>query len=80
VNFEFHAVPDGAPKGFAESYEKKNAMNQASGTLSAPFSGIHGWYWENRGDSEVVVTLSAAGFYSQSYEFRNGADTKTKMF
>ena len=80
VNEELHAEPDGAPSGFAESFEKRNAVATASGTLTAPFSGIHGWYWENRGDVEVTVTLSAAGFYNMSHEFRKDVPTKTKMF
>lgn len=80
VNYELHAEPDGAPRGYAESFEKKDAKSGASGTLTAPFSGIHGWYWENTGDSEVTVTLSAAGFYNMSHEFRKGAAPKTKMF
>ena len=79
VNYDFHAEPDGAPRGFAESYEKGNAIEAASGTLTAPFSGIHGWYWENPGNQEVTVTLSAAGFYSISHEFRKDAQPKTKM-
>ena len=80
VNYELHAEPDGAPRGYAESYEKKDATQNASGTLTAPFSGIHGWYWENQSDREVTVTLSAAGFYNMSHEFRKDAQTKTKMF
>ena len=80
VNVEFHAEPDGAPQGYAETYEKKNAQQAASGTLTAPFSGIHGWYWENQTDGEVTVTLSAAGFYNLSHEFRKDAPTKTKTF
>jgi hypothetical protein len=80
VNYELHAEPDGAPRGYAESYEKRDAKNAASGTLTAPFSGIHGWYWENPSDTEVTVTLSAAGFYNMSHEFRKGAAPKTKMF
>jgi hypothetical protein len=80
VNFDFHAEPDGAPQGYAESFEKKNGTESASGTLTAPFSGIHGWYWENPGDGEVTVTLSAAGFYNMSHEFRKDAQPKTKMF
>ena len=80
VNVEFHAEPDGAPQGYAETYEKKNAQQAASGTLTAPFSGIHGWYWENQTGGDVTVTLSAAGFYNMSHEFRKDAATKTKMF
>ena len=50
VNVDIHAEPDGAPRGYAESYEKKDRRHaEASGTLTAPFSGIHGWYWQNQG-------------------------------
>jgi len=80
VNYELHAEPDGAPRGYGESYEKKNAQAGASGTLTAPLSGIHGWYWENPGDAEVTVTLSAAGFYNMSHEFRKDLPVKTKIF
>lgn len=80
VNYELHAEPDGAPRGYAETFEKKDARETASGTLTAPFSGIHGWYWENPGDTEVTVTLSAAGFYNMSHEFLQDAAPKTRMF
>lgn len=80
VNYELHAEPDGAPKGYAESYEKVNAVGQASGTLTAPFPGIHGWFWENTGDQPVTVTLKTAGYYNMSHEFRGGQPTKNKMF
>jgi hypothetical protein len=80
VNYELHAEPDGAPRGYAESYEKVQATSPASGPLTAPFPGIHGWYWENTGDQEVVVTLKSAGFYNMSHEFRKDAPVKNKMF
>jgi hypothetical protein len=80
VNYELHAEPDGAPAGYAQSYEKKNASSGASGTLTAPFPGIHGWFWENISNNEVTVTLKSAGYYNLSHEFRNGQPTKNKMF
>ena len=80
VDYELHAEPDGAPAGDAQSYEKKPATSQASGTLTAPFPGIHGWYWENKSDKEVTVTLKTAGYYNIAHEFRNGQPTKNKMF
>ena len=78
VNVEFHAEPDGAPAGFAETYEKTNAMTTASGTLTAPFAGIHGWYWENTTDAAATVTIIASGFYRLSYEFRKDQPAVTK--
>jgi hypothetical protein len=80
VNYELHAEPDGAPAGYAQSYEKKSSTAQASGTLTAPFPGIHGWYWENTTDKEVTVTVKTAGFYNISHEFRNDQPTKNKVF
>ena len=80
VNYELHAEPDGAPSGYAQSYEKKSASTGASGTLIAPFPGIHGWYWENTTDQAVTVTLKSAGYYNLSHEFRDGQPTKNKMF
>jgi hypothetical protein len=80
VTYEFHAEPDGAPRGYAQSYEKKPDTSAASGTLTAPFSGIHGWYWENTGNSPVTVTLTASGFFPLSHEFRKDAPVKNKTF
>jgi hypothetical protein len=80
VNVEFHAEPDGAPRGYAQTYEKTDRQTEASGTLTAPFSGIHGWYWENTTDQEITVTLTSAGYYNLSHEFRSGAPTKNKTF
>lgn len=80
VAFELHAEPDGAPRGYAQSYEKGGPAAGRSGTLTAPFSGIHGWYWQNDTDKEVTVTLSAAGFFNLSHEFRTGAPVKNKSF
>jgi hypothetical protein len=70
VNFEVHAEPDGAPKGYAQTYEKKDSQRQASGTLTAPFPGIHGWFWENTTDAPVTVTLKSAGFYNLAHLFK----------
>ena len=80
VNLEFHAEPDGAPRGYAQTYEKRCGVERASGTLVAPFAGIHGWYWENPTDREVTVTLTSAGFYNLAHEFRKDTPTATKMF
>ena len=71
VLYDFHAEPDGAEPGFAESFEQSRSSG-ANGTYIAPFPGIHGWFWENRGSSILVVDLVTAGFYSKSIEFRDG--------
>ena len=80
MNTEFHAEPDGGPRGYAQTYEKKDGMTAASGTLTAPFSGIHGWYWENTTGQDATVTLTTSGYYNLSHEFRTEQPVKNKNF
>ena len=80
VHYEFHAEPDGAPRGYAQTYETADNTSQTSGTLTAPFSGIHGWYWQNLTGQDVTVTLTSAGYYNMAHEFRTGAPVRNKMF
>jgi hypothetical protein len=79
VDYEFHAEPDGAPRGYAQSYEKSSGTGQ-NGTLTAPFPGIHGWYWENTGDEPVTVKLTTSGFYNLSHEFHADGSVTNKSF
>ena len=65
VTYNLHASPDGAPAGYAESFDAQES-EQGHGTYTAPFSGIHGWYWENVGTEEIMITLTTAGFYSSA--------------
>ena len=48
VIYDFHAEPDGAAAGYAESFDQQT-LPKAHGTYVATFPGIHGWYWENPG-------------------------------
>ena len=70
VVFDLHAEPDGAEEGYAESFIQGRGL-QDHGVYSAPFPGIHGWFWENRGMETVTVTLNAAGFTDYAKEFRD---------
>jgi hypothetical protein len=67
VMHEFHGEPDGGPEGYFESYDKATRQG-ADGSLTAPFTGIHGWYWENLGGEAVTIRLTTAGFYSAAVE------------
>jgi hypothetical protein len=70
VIYDFHSEPEGAPAGYAESFDKAQAP-AASGTYTAPFSGIHGWFWENPGAKLITITLNTAGFYTAAQEFKD---------
>jgi hypothetical protein len=71
VRTEMHSEADDAPAGTAEFFEITESSNTAQGSYTAPFPGIHGWYWLNLNEDEgVSVTISSTGFYSYSMEFR----------
>ncbi|MEO6237775.1 MAG: hypothetical protein ABIQ52_12310 [Vicinamibacterales bacterium] len=52
-----------------DSYDKQD-RREGHGTLTAPFTGIHGWFWENPGGEPVTIRLSSAGFYTAAIEIR----------
>ena len=66
---EFHGDAAGSDGKHPQSYEK-NQKRSASGALVAPFSGIHGWYWENPGADTITIKVTSAGFYRAGLEFR----------
>jgi hypothetical protein len=73
VLYDFHSEPDDAPPGYAESFDKQES-ERAHGVFTAPFSGVHGWYWENRGSGEISISLTTAGFYSAPREYFDGGE------
>ncbi|MFI3154800.1 MAG: hypothetical protein QX199_01450 [Methylococcaceae bacterium] len=60
--FDFHGEPQGDKTGYFKSF-KESTDNQASGALTAPFEGSHGWYWENKTRSPVTIILNTKGSY-----------------
>lgn len=65
VNFDTHG--DGG--GNEISYEKGRAVEADAGNLTAAFTGNHGWFWRNRGDVPVSLTLRVAGAYTEVKRF-----------
>ena len=69
VAFEFHGEPDNKPnKDYFESYELNDqaGADHSHGSFTAPSTGIHGWFWENKGKKEVQIHLVTAGFYDSA--------------
>ncbi|HQT51014.1 MAG: transmembrane anchor protein [Acidovorax sp. 17-64-282] len=60
VNFDTH----GDAPGKSISYEKGRGVSSDEGVLEAAFTGNHGWYWRNRGKSNVKVILRTRGDYT----------------
>ena len=65
VNYSQHG-DDGAEQEVR--FEEGRAALGQDGTMTAPFAGNHGWFWRNRGDAPVTVTLRVSGGYSELIE------------
>ena len=73
VRTEMHSEADGQPEGSAEFFDVVETSTAGNGAFTAPFPGIHGWYWENLSEEEpVTVTLRSSGFYTYGVEFPSG--------
>ena len=67
IDFDFHTEVEGRPNA-SDTFERGEAA-EGSGFYTAPYDGIHGWYWENLNDSDVSISLDAAGFFSEGRLF-----------
>jgi hypothetical protein len=74
VNFDFHTEPAGKPPEASDSFERGTA-SEGRGSYTAPYAGIHGWFWENAGETPVTVTVTTVGFYTAAKEFRDDGTT-----
>lgn len=66
---ELHGEPDQKPnKDYYESYELDDKAGKAEshGSFTAPSTGIPGWFWQNKGDKDVMFHLSVAGFFDSA--------------
>jgi hypothetical protein len=61
VNFDLH----GHGGGQSVTYEKGRGSTGDEGEIVAEFDGEHGWFWRNRDNSDVTVTVQVRGEYAE---------------
>jgi hypothetical protein len=64
VNYDQHGEVFGAASDEYTSYDKGTKAS-STGKFRAPFDGTHGWYWRNRTEGPVTITVSATGQFSK---------------
>lgn len=64
LNHDFHGEPLNAKPDEFESFILEDKVSASRGSLIAPFTGVHGWYWKNKNKTPVTVVLNASGFYT----------------
>lgn len=68
VNFDMHGEPLNAKADEFISYWKGLNQPAAHGAFVAPMDGTHGWYWRNRTENVVTVTVTISGYYEKLYQ------------
>lgn len=63
VYFNMHGEPANPPKDYAAHRYGKGTSAAESGELMAAFDGVHGWFWRNRTEQPITITLRTGGEY-----------------
>jgi len=68
VKLDMHGEPPNAGANEFTTYWKEKELTEGQGTFTAPFEGAHGWYWRNKGETPVTITVRTTGFYKDLYQ------------
>lgn len=78
VEYDLHSHPFDGGTELTESYAVDEG-NRMQGRYVAAFTGLHGWYWQNRNLADVTVTVRAAGPIKGSTVFQMGGETQRSL-
>lgn len=68
IKAEMHGEELNAANDAFTDYWKELEISGGRGDFTAPFAGIHGWYFRNKGETPVTVTVKTVGFYKDLYK------------
>jgi hypothetical protein len=78
LHYDMHAHPFVGGTALTESYGVSDAA-QMQGRYVAAFTGIHGWFWQNRSFEPVKLTLDASGAITGSRIFDSTGEQKRDL-
>jgi hypothetical protein len=78
LHYDMHGHPFKGGTALTESYGVSEAT-QMQGRYVAAFTGIHGWYWQNRSFEPVKLTLDASGAMTGSRIFEATGEQKRAL-
>jgi hypothetical protein len=64
VYTDFHGHEPDAGDAFVR-YEEQQTGHEGHGSLVAPFSGEHGWFWLNISEKPVTIRLTFSGYHRE---------------
>jgi len=62
MHYDMHSVPDEGGNPATESFAISDAPSQTA-VFVAPFTGIHGWFWQNQTLENQTVSIDATGSF-----------------
>lgn len=62
INFDNHGDNESISY---HNYTKGTFVEGDAGVIQADFDGRHGWFWRNRGEETITLTLHTQGAYSE---------------
>jgi len=68
IHYDMHSVPDQGGNEATESFAISDAPVQTA-VYVAPFTGIHGWFWQNQTLNNVTVSIDATGAFAGAVIF-----------
>lgn len=68
VYTDFHGHEPDAGDAFVR-YEEQQSGHEGHGSLVAPFSGEHGWYWLNISNNPVTIKLKITGYFKDIKDY-----------
>jgi hypothetical protein len=66
---DFHGHDPEAGDEYWVRYKEQQEAAGNQGSLVAPFTGEHGWYWLNYNDFPVTVTLTVSGYFEDIIDY-----------
>jgi len=69
IYVDFHGHDASFGPDFFVRYKEQQEGSGNNGSLTAPFSGEHGWYWLNYNEYDVVVTLTVTGYFDDVIDY-----------
>ena len=69
VYVDFHGHDPSLGDKFWVRYSEQDGVTGASGSLVAPFTGEHGWFWLNVSDKPVTIRLTVTGYFDSTVNY-----------
>lgn len=64
LRVHFHGERHESPTKITVAEYRKASVLSDTGSLKAPFEGIHGWYFKNHSPGPTIIHLEVTGFYA----------------